>query len=224
MAEVEEEGLRRYRWRGGAGWSVAAGRGRRWVRRDRAEVDWWHRFRDDCLGLFRGTEADFKVFLSTMNSVDPAIRFTAEINFQTNSVNFLDLVISIGQDGYLTTDLFVKPNTLNQLLLPTSAHPSSVTRASVFSQAIRYRRICCTDELFDLRTAELKQKMLDRGYSETTVDAGIRRAKEVPRDQALEKVERPVGGQEEDGRQHRLVVEFDRRSCPALGQILRNNY
>ena len=63
-----------------------------------------------------------------------------------------------------------------------------------------------------------------RGYSETAVYAGILRAKEVPRDQALERVERPVGGQEEDGRQHRLVVDFDRRSCPALGQILRNNY
>ena len=159
-----------------------------------------------------------------MNSVDPAIRFTAEINFETNSVNFLDLVIAIGPDGFLTTDLYVKPNTLNQLLLPTSAHPSSVTRASVFSQAIRYRRICCTDELFDMRAAELKRKMLDRGYSEAAVDAGIQRAKEVPRDQALEKVERPLAGQEEGGRQHRLVVEFDRRSCPALGQILRNNY
>ena len=115
---------------------------------------------------------------------------------------------------------------LNQLLLPTSAHPSSVTLASVFSHAIRYRRICCTDELFDIRAAELKQKLLD--YSETAVDAGILRAKEEPRDQTLERVERPMVGQGveglEGGRQHRLVVEFDRRSCPALGQILRNNY
>ena len=53
----------------------------------------------------------------------------------------------------------------------------------MFSQAIRYRRICCTDELFNMRAAELEQKMLDRGYSEKTgVDAGILRAKEVPRD------------------------------------------
>ena len=32
MAEVEEEGLRRYRRRGGAGGAVAAGKGRTWKR------------------------------------------------------------------------------------------------------------------------------------------------------------------------------------------------
>jgi hypothetical protein len=75
----------------------------------------------------------------------------------------------------LTTDLYVKPNTLNQLLLPipSSAHPSSVTHVSIFSQAICYQRICGTDELFDMRAAELKQKMLDRGYSKMAVDTGI---------------------------------------------------
>ena len=34
MAEVEEEGLRRYRRRGGAGGAVAAGKGRNWKKRD----------------------------------------------------------------------------------------------------------------------------------------------------------------------------------------------
>lgn len=223
MAEVEEEGLRRYRRRGGAGGSIAAGKGRKWKKRDRAEVDWWHRFRDDCLGLFRGTQADFKIFLETMNGVDPAIQFTSEINFERNTVNFLDVQITINEQGYLTTDLYEKPNTLNQLLKPTSAHPSSVTRGSVYSLAIRLRRICCTDELFELRVGQLKQKLLERGYSMTVVEAGIRRAREVPRSEALKKAERRKD-QEEDGRQHRLIVEFDRRSSPALGQILKNNY
>ena len=58
-------------------------------------MDWWHRFRDDIVGLFRGSEPDFKTFVETMNTVDDAIKFTAEVNFQTNSVNFLDVVISI---------------------------------------------------------------------------------------------------------------------------------
>ena len=236
MAEVEEEGLRKYKRREGATWSVAAGRGslslvirenpgkgREWKRSDKAEVDWWHRFRDDCLGLFRGSEADFKVFLETMNSINPAIKFTAEIDFQRNTVNFLDVTISIDDQGFLRTDLYIKPNTLNQLLLPKSAHPPSVTRGSVYSLAIRLRRICCTDDLFEMRAKQLSQKLLERGYAQEIVEAGIRRAREVERTEALKKVERRSGG-ETEGRQHHLIVEYDRRSSPALGQILRNNY
>ena len=117
----------------------------------------------------------------------------------------------------------MKPNTLNQLLLPTSAHPPSVTKSSVYSLAIRLRRICCTDELFELRANELKRKLCDRGYSVTVVEAGIDRARQVERREALKKVER-VRDQGEGGRQHRLIVEFDRRTSPALGQILKNNF
>ena len=123
-----------------------------------------------------------------MNSVDPAIKFTAEVDFERNTVNFLDVVISIDEQGYLRTDLYTKPNTLNQLLLPKSAHPPSVTRGSVYSLAIRLRCICCTEELFELRAGQLKEKLLERGYAVDVVEAGIRRAREVPRLDALHNV------------------------------------
>ena len=224
MAEVEEQGLRDFRKRGGAGGAVAAGKGLGWKQRDRAEVDFWHRFRDDVIGLFRGTQADFRVFLDYMNRADPAIKFTSEIDFDNNTVNFLDLKISIDDDGFLRTDLYEKPNSLNQLLKPTSAHPSSVTRGSIFSLAIRLRRICCSDNLFEMRADQLKKKLLERGYSRESVEAGINRARMIPRVEALKKVERKGKEGELDGRQHRLIVEFDRRSSPALGKILKNNY
>ena len=49
-------------------------------REERAVVDWWNRFRDDCLGLWRGSRIEFMEFLQTMNSVDGDIKFTSEIN------------------------------------------------------------------------------------------------------------------------------------------------
>jgi hypothetical protein len=52
------------------------------------------------------------------------------------------------------------------------------------------------------------------------VQAGIARARAVTRAEALKKVERP----QEPGRQHRLVVTYDRRSSPALGPTLKDNY
>ena len=234
MSEVEEEGLRRFKRRGGGGnWAISerrgdlsmvlrevSAKGRDWSQGDRAMVDWWRRFRDDCLGLFRGTKEEFEVFLSIMNSVDPSIRFTAEINYDTNSVNFLDVVIWIDEQGYLKTDLYTKPNTLNQLLLPTSAHPPSVTRGSVYSLAIRLRRICCTEELFQLRADQLRERLLERGYAKEIIQAGISKARAVPRLEALKKVKK----KEQIERRHYLIVEYDRRSSPALAQILKSNY
>ena len=55
------------------------------------------------------------------------------------------------------------------------------------------------------------------------ISAGISKAKSVPREEALKKVEKK-SKYEEDGRQHRLIVEYDRRSSPALGGILDDNY
>ena len=223
MADVEEEGLRRWARRGGGRGAGMKGRG--WRKGDRAEVGWWSRFRDDCLALFRGTQAEFRMFVATMNSVEHAIKFTSEIDFEKNCVNFLDMTITITPEGFLTTDLYTKPNTLNQLLLPSSAHPPSVTRSSVYSQALRYRRICATDDLFELRVAELEKKLRDRGYSAAVVEAGIQRARDIPRGVALEKsVRQEPSVEEESGRQHRLVTQYDRRSSPALSQILKNNH
>ena len=225
MAEVEEEGLRNWGRRGGAGGAVARGKGRKWRAGDRAEIGLWKRFRDDCLGLFRGTEPEFRMFVATMCSIDPAIRFTYEVDFVRNSVNFLDITITIDSEGFLRTDLYVKPNTLNQLLRPDSAHPGFVTRSSVYSLALRYRRICWNDELFEQQVIKLQDKLLERGYSKEVVAAGIQRARSVPRLEALKKVEKMAGVPgEKEARQHRLIVEYDRRSSPALAQILKNNY
>ena len=57
----------------------------------------------------------------------------------------------------------------------------------MYSLAIRLRRICCTEELFERRAGELKQKLLARGYTLEVVEAGIRRAREVPRLEALKR-------------------------------------
>ena len=63
--------------------------------------------------------------------------------------------------------------------------------------------------------------MREREYSNTVIEAGISRARAVTREDALKKVERKT---DELGRQHRLIVEWDHRSSPALAGILKNNY
>jgi hypothetical protein len=219
MAEVEEEGMMKWQNRGGV---LRERKGLQWKQGDVAEVDsWGGRFRDDCLGLFRGRKLEFNGFVASLNSVDKDIKFTTEIDWEENKVIFLDLVISIDGEGYLQTDLHTKPNAKNTLLLPSSCHKPSVTRSSVFSLALRITRICSTPEAAQKRYEELAERLREREYSEAVITAGIDRAKAVARVEALKKVDKK---EEEEGRQHRLVVEWDRRSSPALAGILETNY
>ena len=157
-------------------------------REERAVVDWWNRFRDDCLGLWSGSRIELIEFLQTMNSVDGDIKFTSEINWDENKLVFLDLTITIDENGYLQTDLYTKPNAKNGLLLPSSAHKPSVTRSSVYSLALRIIRICSQEEDKDKRLEELAAKL--RMRDDAVIEAGIARAKAVERADALKRVEK----------------------------------
>ena len=155
------------------------------------------------LGLFRGTRADFLSFVATMKAVDRDIKFTSDIDWEENKAIFLDVTVTIDENGYLQTDLYTKPNAKNSLLLPSSAHKPSVTRSTVYSLALRINQICSKEEEAEKRYEELAEKLREREYSESVISAGIYRAKVVKREVALKKVVKEKGG-----RQHRLITVY----------------
>ena len=57
-----------------------------------------------------------------------------------------------------------------------------------YSQALRLNRICSNNEFFDKRCNDLEKYLLERGYSEKMVRKKIIRARAIPRDALLEKV------------------------------------
>ena len=152
------------------------------------KVHWFKRFRDDCLGLFMGTEQEFCQLLNIMNEVDPSIKLTAELDTESKGVIFLDLRVSIDSDGFIQTTLYEKPNQKNVLLLPTSCHPPSTTRGSVFSLALRIKRICSDDVQTELEFKKLVDKLRERGYKEDIISNGIERAREIDRQEALKEI------------------------------------
>ena len=129
-------------------------KGRAWREGDRVEVDWWQRFKGDCLGLFCGTREEFELFFTTMNNVDKDINFTCELDLNKNKVVYLDVIIWIDENSFLQTDLYTKPNSKIALLLPSSAHKPSVTPSSVYSLILRVNRICSTDKAAEKRYKE----------------------------------------------------------------------
>ena len=153
-------------------------------------VKFWRRYIDDILFIWYGTKDELEALIGHENTLMPSIKVTCEFNFETRAVNFLDTTLFVDNDGYLRTDLYKKENLKNSYLLPSSAHPSHITQNAPFSHALRLKRICWSDTLFEKRDEELKADLISRGYSPRSLSDSIDRARQIPRAQALEKVQR----------------------------------
>ena len=157
----------------------------------------WNRFIDDVFSLYTGSKEEFEEFVRALNEADPDIKFTWESDWERKSVNFLDIVFSINEAGFLVTDLFSKIGMTNQLLLPSSCHPPRTCRNIIFSLALR---ICSDDEMKEKRLEELKTRLMERKYSKKMVDKELARAREISREEALRRV-----GENQETQVHRSV-------------------
>ena len=125
--------------------------------------------------------------------------------------NCLDMKIYVDSDGYIQTDLYAKPNTKCQYLLPHSAHPRHCFPGITKSLAHRVVRICSRQEDREKRLVELKELLMGRGYKSSMVHEVMDMARNMDRDQALERVNR-VG----EVKKVRYVMTFDPRLPPLL--------
>ena len=115
----------------------------------------------------------------------PTIKFTAD--WSKASINFLDVTVSIAE-GVIETALYVKPTESHQYLLLSSCHPFYCKKSIPYSHTRSLNRICSNNEFFDKRCNGLVKYLLERGYSEKKVRKEILRARVIPRDTLLEKV------------------------------------
>ena len=107
----------------------------------------WLRYVDDIFMIWNDSEDKLKDSLAYINTVHPAIQFTHAHSFK--SVTFLDVLVTLTNDGTISTDLYTKPTDTHQYLHMNSCHPNHVKQAIAFSQATRILRICS-----DLATAQ----------------------------------------------------------------------
>ena len=127
---------------------------------------------------------NLKIFIDYLNNIHPTIKFTS--SHSSTNVSFLDVNVSLTNDGNISTDLYTKPTDKHQHLLYSSCHPLHTKNAIPFSLALRLRRICSTDETFNIRTAQLTTYLLKRGYKRNFVTKQIQRAANIPRRLALQ--------------------------------------
>ncbi|XP_073446703.1 LOW QUALITY PROTEIN: uncharacterized protein [Dendrobates tinctorius] len=106
-------------------------------------------------------------------------------------ISFLDIAMSVDHSGYIQTDVYRKPTSVNSLVHASSAHNPSTIGAVPVGLFLRARRICSSDTKFEIQSADLKMRFLNRGYSNRSIKKGYLRARATPRGSLLESSKRP---------------------------------
>ena len=105
----------------------------------------------------------------------PIIILLSRLNFLTSkSINF----------GYGFV-VYIKDTDRHQFLHFKLCHPFHTKKGIPFSQALRIRRICSTDEAFRRRISDLKEWLYSRGYDRSLVDSQVNKVAPLGQEDAL---------------------------------------
>ena len=126
--------------------------------------------------------------------------------------------MSINESGYIETDLFRKTTAKVQYLLPSSCHPSFLTKNIPYSLAYRLLRICSKPEVFQQRLLELKDDLISRSYHIKVIEQAFERIKGISRSEALKRVDH----KKDTGREP-LVVTFH-PNMPPLHKLIKKHH
>ena len=84
-------------------------------------------------------------FINNIIKQHSNIIFTS--NISTTSVNFLDVIIDLG-GGDISTKTYTKSTDTHEFLSYNSFHPTHIKQSIIYSQILRFKRICSNDKIF----------------------------------------------------------------------------
>ncbi|XP_054709828.1 uncharacterized protein LOC129219457 [Uloborus diversus] len=127
------------------------------------------RYVDDCFVLLDQNHNNNEFLLSTLNSIDPCIQFTIEMETDS-SLSFLDVFITKSNDEFMTS-VFRKPFAVTLPPHKCSSHPPNQKLASFKAFVFRALNICSSSNSLSAELSYLKAVAFDRGYSPSIIDS-----------------------------------------------------
>ena len=129
----------------------------------RPGVQCWKRFRDDIFCLWNHSLEVLQKFFEFMNNVDTPgkIKFTMSVANES-VLEFLDLSLHIDKHKKICVDVFAKPTNSFTYVLPSTCYPKKNINNVPKGIALRLRRICDTDEKFDIRSYKYQNYLIAR--------------------------------------------------------------
>ena len=121
----------------------------------------YHSCIDDIFLIWPHGIDTLQTFLENANRTHPNISFTHE--YSSTVVSFLDVIIKI-INGIISTSLYQKNTDNHRYLHYTGCHPMHMKNSIIFSQLLRYKRICSDRKNFIKHSKELVTHFLHIGY------------------------------------------------------------
>ena len=145
-------------------------------------IEFFFRFMDDGTTLIP-EEVDEDLILELLNSMHPAIRYTLEKAkriFVDGKLAwmlvFLSLIIYLGDDGEIWTDVFYKQTNTHQYLNYRSHHPEHIKKNIPHALAKRILVLTSKESTMEKNLEDLKIWLRECGYPDKVIDRGIHTA------------------------------------------------
>ena len=81
----------------------------------------------------------------------------------------MDRLVYIGSNNRLQTTLYKKPTDCQNYLHAKSAHPFSLKKSILYSQALRIKHICSAFEEYRKQSQDLIKRFVEKDYNALTV-------------------------------------------------------
>ena len=124
------------------------------------------RYIDDIFGVWLHGPDSLSQFLDHLNNFHPALKFSIERSDQSEAkeVPFLDTLITLNDNGSLTTELYIKPMAAPIILPFASAHPIQTKRSVLYAQLLRAKRLGNTISAQKRGMHKIESLFLSNGY------------------------------------------------------------
>ena len=179
----------------------------------------WVRFIDDIFVIWLGSEVELHQFVEYLNNCLPSIKFEAEIS--TTSVNFLDVTVSITENGDIKTGLYTKPTDAHNYLSYQSCHPPTCKDSIPYSQFLRLRRICSDSTDLIVEAKKMSSHFHRAGYPKKLIQTAFDKTWKLDREELLEY---KVADAEKEKEKNFFLITTYHPSGSVLDKIISKNW
>ena len=131
---------------------------------------------DDILGVWIDSPFYPKAWTDFQNDIQSRCQLNWIFTPLQNSVNFLDLTVSINPLGVISTKTFQKSTNLFQYICPHSSHPPSITNSLIYGLLQTYFRQNSETSEFLNMTKLLFRRLKARGHPTETLTSTFQNA------------------------------------------------
>ena len=106
--------------------------------------------------------------MSDLNKKRPSIKF--EVKYSQTKIEFLDVLVYKDHDNMLQTTIYRKQTDRQNYLDARSEHPKLLRDSIPYSQALRIKRICSSQQEFLNHTPKMINKFQKCGYNRSLIE------------------------------------------------------